>query len=121
MKLKKIKSYKKFSISKTKGKLSDSWKSFINIAKRETNETGKLILLLKKSINGVKLTDGEIKYIKNQSGDIAKIIGIMAMGSVSMIIPIALNKALKKWNIDIMPRDHRHFLEKEEKDNESDK
>jgi hypothetical protein len=117
----KIKNYKKFSISKTKDKLTDSWKSFVNIAKRETNETGELILLLKKSLNGEKLTEGEIKYIKNQSGDIAKIVGIMAMGSVSMIIPIALNKALSKWNIDIMPKDHRHFLDKNREDNESNK
>jgi hypothetical protein len=113
--------YKKISIRKTRDKLSNSWKSFIDIAKIEVDETGKLMILLKKSIKGKKLTDGEIKYIKNQSGDLAKIISIMAMGSVSMVIPIALNKALKKWNIDIMPKDHRHFLEKEEKDNGSDK
>lgn len=118
----KIKKYKKFSISETKNKLTDSWKSFVDIAKRETNETSELINLLKRSLKGEKLTEGEIKYIKNQSGDIAKIIGIMAMGSVSMIIPIALNKALKKWNIDIMPKDNRHFLDKKLKEeDESDK
>jgi hypothetical protein len=118
----KIKKYKNFSISETKNKLADSWKSFVDIAKRETNETGELINLLKRSLRGEKLTDGEIKYIKNQSGDIAKIVGIMAMGSVSMVIPIALNKVLKKWNIDIMPKDHRHFLDKKLKEEgESDK
>ena len=113
----KIKNYKKFSIGKTKSKLSDSWKSFVNIAKVETTETGELINLLKRSLRGEKLTEGELKYIKSQSADIAKIFGIMAMGSVSMAIPIALNSVLKKWNIDIMPKDHRHFLE-EKKDND---
>jgi Zn-dependent metalloprotease len=117
----KIKNYKKFSISKTRNKFNNSWKSFVNIAKVETEETGELILLLKRSLNGKKLTDSEVKYIKKQSGDIAKIVGIMAMGSVSMVIPIALNKALKKWNIDIMPKDHRHFLDKNKEDNGSDK
>lgn len=110
----KIKKYKRFN--KTRNKLSDSWKSFTDAVKVETKETGILLDLLKKSLSGKKLTTGEIKYIKKQSGDIAKIIGIMAMGSVSMAIPIALNNVLKRWNIDIMPKDHRHFLDKEKND-----
>jgi hypothetical protein len=113
-----IKKYEKFTIKGTRNKIHDSWDNFIFIAKRETNETGKLIELVKSALKGEKLTDGEIKYIKNQSGDIAKIIGIMAMGAVSMAIPVALNKVLKKWNIDIMPKDHRHFLKKDSDSND---
>ena len=116
----KIKDYKKFT--KGRKKIKDSWDNFINISKREIDQTGKLADLLKKALRGEKLTDSEVRYIKSQSGNIGKIIGIMAMGSVSMVIPIALNKALKKWNIDIMPKDNRHLLDKKLKEeSESDK
>lgn len=118
--MKKIERYKRFHDRKKR--IRNSWNNFINISKREVDQTGKLIETVKKSIEGHELSSDELKFIKSQSGNIAKIIGIMAMGSVSMVIPIALNKALKKWNIDIMPKDNRHFLDKKLKEeDESDK
>jgi molybdenum cofactor biosynthesis enzyme len=106
-----IKSYKKFSISDAKEKIFSSWNSFVDISKRERIATNELIILLKKALKGENLTESEISYIKSQSSNIAKIVGIMAMGSISMFIPIALNKVLSKWNIDIMPKDNKHFLD----------
>jgi len=116
----KLKRFKSFTRKGTSDKIKNSWSSFVNIAKRETKETNKLIELVKKALSGEKLTDSEVLYMKRQSGDLAKIIGIMAMGSVSMIIPITLNKILSKWNIDIMPKSNSHILDKKEDDlNES--
>ena len=112
----KLKRFKSFTRKGTSDKIKNPWSSFVNIAKRETKETNKLIELVKKSLKGEKLTDGEIHYMKSQSGDLAKIIGIMAMGSVSMVIPITLNRVLNKWNIDIMPKSNSHLLDKKEDD-----
>lgn len=111
----KLKTYEKFSVKKTKDKFKDSWNSFSIISKREIKETGKLIELLKKGLSGEKLSQNEIKYIKAQSGDLAKIVGIMAMGSVSMIIPITLNKVLSKWGINILPKEQIFLLDEKEK------
>lgn len=86
-------------------KFRDSWKSFLKVFKREKDETKEAILIFKKLLRGGNPTPEEIKFLKSQSLDLAKIVGIMSLGVVSMAIPIALEKILNKWDISIMPKD----------------
>ena len=86
-------------------KFRDSWKSFLKIFKREKVQTKEAIVILKKLLRGGDPTPEEIKFLKGQSLDLAKIVGIMGLGVVSMAIPIALEKILNKWDISIMPKD----------------
>ncbi len=86
-------------------KFRNSWKSFLKVFKREKDETKEAILIFKKLLRGGNPTPEEIKFLKSQSLDLAKIVGIMSLGAVSMAIPIALEKILNKWDISIMPKD----------------
>lgn len=89
-------------------KLKESWKTFLRIFKREKQETKEAIRILKKLLRKENPTPEEIKFLKSQSADLAKIVAVMSMGAVSMAIPIALEKILNKWGISIMPKDQNH-------------
>lgn len=92
-------------IKKLTKKLKESWKNFLRIFKREKKETREAIRILKKLLRDENPTDEEIKYLKSQSADLAKIVGIMGLGAISMALPVALEKILNKWDISIMPKD----------------
>ena len=92
-------------IKKFTNKFRESWKTFLRIFKREKQETKEAIRILKKLLRKENPTPEEIKFLKSQSADLAKIVAVMSMGAVSMAIPIALEKILNKWNISIMPKD----------------
>lgn len=92
-------------MKKLTNKFRDSWKYFLLIFKREKVQTKEAIVILKKLLRGGDPTPEEIKFLKSQSLDLAKIVGIMGLGAVSMVIPIALEKILNKWDISIMPKD----------------
>ena len=92
-------------MGKLKQKVSRSWRQFLIIFRREKSETKEAIRILKKVLRAQDPTVDEIKFLKSQSLDIAKIVGIMGLGAVSMVIPIALEKILNKWGISIMPKD----------------
>lgn len=94
-------------MEKAKNKIKESWKRFLVIFKREKSETKEAIKILKKVLRKQDPTPEEIKFLKSQSLDLAKIVGVMGLGAVSMVIPIALEKALNKWDISIMPKDHK--------------
>ena len=87
--------------------IKDSWNSFISIAGREKRETIVAIQILKKLLTKQEVTPEEIRYLKSQSADIAKIVGVMSLGAVSMVIPLALEKILNQWDISIMPTSQR--------------
>ena len=89
-------------------KLRESWKNFLLIFKREKKETKEAIRILKKLLRKEDPTELEIKFLKSQSADLAKIVGVMSLGAISMAIPIALEKILNKWDISIMPKDQNH-------------
>lgn len=95
----------RFDILKSKkDKLLKSFNKFKEIASREKKETLEAFRICKKILSKKEVSENEIKFLKEQSKDLAKIIGIMAMGSVSMAIPVALEKILnKKYGISIMP------------------
>lgn len=92
--------------------IRDSWNSFISIAGREKEETINAIKIIKKLLFKQQVTPEEIRYLKSQSADIAKIVAIMGLGAVSMALPIALEKILNQWNISIMPKSQRDEEEK---------
>lgn len=101
-------------MSKIKKKIRKSWKKFVRIFRREKKETKKAIKILKKVIRKEDPTPEEIKFLKSQSADLAKIIGVMGLGAVSMAIPIALEKTLNKWDISIFPSDQKYDNEIED-------
>jgi len=91
-------------IKDKKNKLVDSFNKFKEAASREKKETVQAFKICKKILAKKDVTKEEIKFLKEQSKDLGKIIGVMALGSVSMAIPIALEKILnKKYGISIMP------------------
>lgn len=91
-------------IKDKKNKLVDSFNKFKEAASREKKETVQAFKICKKILAKKDVTKEEIEFLKEQSKDLGKIIGVMALGSVSMAIPIALEKILnKKYGISIMP------------------
>ena len=91
-------------LKEKKNKLVDSFKKFKEAASREKKETVQAFKICKKILSKKDVSKEEVSFLKEQSKDLAKIVGVMAMGSVSMAIPIALEKILnKKYGISIMP------------------
>lgn len=101
-------------MNKTGDKIKESWKKFLIVFKREKKETKEAIRILKKVLRKQDPTPEEIKFLKSQSADIAKIVGVMGLGAISMVIPIALEKSLNKWGISIMPKDQKFDNEDKE-------
>ena len=100
-----------------KDKLIKSFNKFKEIALREKKETAKAFKICKKILAKKEVSNEEIEFLKEQSKDLAKIVGIMAMGSVSMAIPIALEKVLnKKYGISIMPKSQDNINESKKND-----
>jgi len=90
---------------KLKIKFKAFWRRTKNLFKREKSQTKKAIKILKKVIKNEDPTPEEIRFLKGQSIDLVKIVGLMGLSAVSVAIPIALEKSLNKWDISIMPKD----------------
>ena len=109
----KVKSYAKDK----KEDVKKFWKNLVKGAKRERKETADAVKILGKLLAGKeKPTEEEIKFLKNQSADIAKIIGVTALGVVSTAIPFAIEAMLKKsgYDISILPKDQSKILDGDE-------
>jgi len=112
----KVKSYAKDK----KEDVKKFWKNLVKGAKRERKETADAVKILGKLLGGKeKPTEEEIKFLKNQSADIAKIVGVVTLGVVSTAIPIAIEAMLKKsgYDISILPKDQSKILDGD-KDND---
>ena len=94
------------------------WKKIFSVFRREKDQTKKAIQILKKVIRKEDPTPEEIKFLKGQSLDLVKIVGLMGLGAVSVAIPIALEKSLNKWDISIMPKDQELKIKE---DNDAEK
>tara|TARA_R110000824_G_scaffold183039_11_gene364061 strand:- start:1 stop:567 length:567 start_codon:yes stop_codon:yes gene_type:complete len=84
------------------------WKTLVKVAKREKKETAEAVKILGKLLGGKeKPTKNEIKFLKSQSVDIAKIIGVITLGVVSTAIPVAIEAIIKKsgYDISILPKE----------------
>jgi len=88
-------------------KSKESWDSFVSIAKREGKETKEMIKIISEILKEGDAKPEEIKFIKEQSKDLIKIVAIMSMGAVSMVIPITLEKILNKYGISILPKSNK--------------
>jgi len=86
-------------------KFIDFWKNIFSIFRRERTQTKKAIQILRKVLKKQDPTPEEIRFLKGQSLDLVKIVGLMGLGVVSVAIPIALEKSLNRWGISIMPKD----------------
>ena len=94
-------------VNNKKTELKSSWDAFVNGAKREGRETVEAAKILGNLLSKKDVSKEDIQLLKDQSVDLAKIVGLMAMGAVSMTIPIALEKILNRYGISIMPNSHK--------------
>ena len=97
--------------------MHNSWKNFVNISKREKLETVEAVKILGNLLSKKEVSERDIKFLKSQSKDIAKIVAVMSMGAVSMAIPIALEKILNRYDISIMPSSHKEEENEEDVEN----
>jgi hypothetical protein len=94
-----------------KQNILESWDKFVSVAKREGKESVEAVKILKKVLTKEETTDNEIQFLKEQSGDIAKMLGVVAMGVVSTALPIVVEKALNKKGISILPKERSSLLD----------
>jgi hypothetical protein len=84
-------------------KFKEGWGNFLSAAKREGKETAMAAEILKRIISRKEVSKSEKKFLKSQSMDLLKIVGVLGLGAVSSVIPIALEKILNKKDMSIMP------------------
>lgn len=87
---------------------NDVWEA----TKREGTETKIALLILNKMLKKEEVTDGELKFLKEHSKDLAKILPLVLVSSIPVPIPITpfLIVLGKKVGIDLIPKDNRHHL-----------
>ncbi len=90
---------------KKKEDLKKFWFELTKGAKRERKETVEAVKILARLIkNRSSVTKEDITFLKQQSGDIARIIALISLGAVSVVIPVGLEKLLNQYGISIMPK-----------------
>jgi hypothetical protein len=90
---------------KKKEDLKKFWFELTKVAKRERKETAEAVKILARLIkNRSSVTKEDITFLKQQSGDIARIITLISLGAVSVVIPVGLEKLLNQYGISIMPK-----------------
>ena len=90
---------------KKKEDLKKFWFELTKGAKRERKETAEAVKILARLIkNRDSVTQEDLTFLKQQSGDIARIIALISLGAVSVVIPVGLEKLLNQYGISIMPR-----------------
>ncbi len=91
--------------NKKKEDFKNFWSKLTQGAKRERKETAEAVRILGRLIsNKDSVTKEDIKFLKQQSGDIARIITLVSLGAVSVVIPVGLEKLLNQYGISIMPK-----------------
>jgi hypothetical protein len=90
---------------------SDVW----DATKRESAETKLAVEILGRMIKGEEVSDKEKEFVKKQSGDVVRILPLVAISGLPIPIPITplLIVLGKKYGFDFLPRDHRKLLNKE--------
>jgi hypothetical protein len=94
----------------------DFWKA----TKREGTETKIAVLILRKMIQDKHVTEGEVKFLKEHSKDLIKIIPLVLISGIPVPVPIVPLLIIigKKYGFDLLPKDNRHHLT--DKDNEKE-
>ena len=83
------------------------------VTKRESQETKIAVEILGRMLKGEKVSDKEKYFVKKQSGDLARILPLVAISGLPIPIPITplLVVLGKKYGFDFLPKDHRAILE----------
>lgn len=86
----------------------DVWET----TKRESQETKIAIRIIGRMISGEDVSDGEKEFVRKQSGDLARILPLIAIQGIPIPIPITplLIVLGKKYGYDFLPKDHRDLL-----------
>lgn len=81
-------------------------KDFGKAVKRETKETLMAAKILGKILKKQEPTPEEIKFLKGQSGDLAKALVLLGLQAVpgSSLAVIAIEKFLKKYGMTMFPK-----------------
>jgi LETM1-like protein len=81
--------------------------------KREGVETKLAILIVRKMLQDKEVTDGEIKFLKEHSIDLVKILPLVLISGIPVPVPITPLLIIlgKKYGFDLLPKDNRHHLE----------
>jgi hypothetical protein len=108
----------RFDIREIIKKGTDFAEDFWTATKREGEETKIAILIIRKMLQNKTVTYGEKEFLKEHSIEIAKLIPLVLISGIPIPVPITpLLIALgKKYDIDILPKDNRHLLDKKEGD-----
>jgi hypothetical protein len=97
------------SVLKRGGKFaSDVWEA----TKVEGEETKIAVGILSRMIKGQDVTEKEKQFLKAQSGDIVRILPLVAISGIPIPIPITplLVMLGKKYGFDFLPKDNRGIL-----------
>lgn len=81
---------------------------FKALAKGEYKETLVAAEILLRILQRKSATKEEVAFLKHQSVDVVKVLGVLGLGLVSSLIPIALHKILSPHGINIFPSSHEH-------------
>lgn len=81
--------------------------------KRESQETKLAVEILSRMIKGEYVTDKEKEFVRKQSGDLVRILPLVAISGLPIPLPITPLLILlgKKYGFDFLPRDHRSILQ----------
>lgn len=83
-----------------------------DVTKRESQETKLAFNILRRMLRGEKVLEGEKEFVKRQSGDMIRILPLVAISGLPIPIPITplLIFLGKKYGFDFLPKDHRQLL-----------
>jgi len=83
------------------------------VTKRESQETKIAVDILGRMLKGEKVSDKEKYFVKKQSGDLVRILPLVAISGLPIPIPITPLLIIlgKKYGFDFLPKDHRGILE----------
>lgn len=83
------------------------------VTKRESQETKIAVEILGRMLKGEEVSDSEKNFVKKQSGDIVRILPLVAISGLPIPLPITPLLIIlgKKYGFDFLPRDHRGMLQ----------
>jgi hypothetical protein len=86
-----------------------------DVTKRESQETKLALEILRRMLKGEEVKDTEKQFLKRQSGDLARILPLVAISGLPVPIPLTplLIVLGKKYGFDFLPKDHRGILNSE--------
>jgi len=88
-----------------KSKLKELLDNVIVRAREEKEETAIAAKILKRVIfNSDTVSKEEVMFLKEQSKDLMKLFVVVGLGAISTIIPIVIEKWLKRYDMSIMPK-----------------